>query len=109
MFFPGAAASAVEDDASSSSPSSSLWARVFDGHILDLFRIIQVHTISWSAVLQCLGTILGVSCFSVINVPINIPAFANACDVEVDMNNELITHGYSVRNILLIIFDSIIL
>lgn len=105
LFFPGAAASAVEDEASRSSLPSSLWARVFDGHILDLFRIIQVHTISWSAVLQCLGTILGVSCFSVINVPINIPAFANACDVEVDMNNELITHGYS--NILSGIFGGI--
>jgi len=104
-FFPGAATSASGNDDGSSSSSPSFLDMVFDGHVMDLFRIVDFTTISWTAVTKSLGTIVGVSCFSVVNVPINIPAFANACDVEVDMNNELMTHGYS--NILSGIFGGI--
>jgi len=100
-FFPGAAASVAGSDGN----SPSFFDMVFDGHVMDLFRIVDFHTISWTAVTKSVGTIVGVSCFSVVNVPINIPAFANACDVEVDMNNELMTHGYS--NILSGIFGGI--
>merc|ERR1712238_340110 len=92
-FFPGAAATSNGSDGATGSPS--FVEMVFDGHVLDLFRIVDFTTISWTAVTKSLGTIVGVSCFSVVNVPINIPAFANACNVEVDMNNELMTHGYS--------------
>jgi SulP family sulfate permease len=98
-FFP----SSTEDDGSGVTPS--FVDTVFDGHIMDLFRIVDFKTISWTAVINALGTVIGVSCFSVINVPINIPAFANTCDVEVDMNNELMSHGYS--NILTGIFGGI--
>jgi len=104
-FFPGAATAASGNDDGSSSSSPSFLDMVFDGHVMDLFRIVDFTTISWTAVTKSLGTIVGVSCFSVVNVPINIPAFANACDVEVDMNNELMTHGYS--NILSGIFGGI--
>ena len=99
-FFP----SSVEDvDGSGITPS--FLDTVFDGHIMDLLRIVDFTTISWTAVINALGTVIGVSCFSVINVPINIPAFANTCDVEVDMNNELMSHGYS--NILTGLFGGI--
>jgi SulP family sulfate permease len=33
--------------------------------------------------------------FSLIHVPINIPAFAVSSNVDVDMNVELMAHGYS--------------
>ena len=66
-----------------------------DSQVLDVFRVVDFSTISWRAVVKSLGTVLGLACFSVANVPINIPAFANTCKVDVDMNNELIAHGYS--------------
>jgi SulP family sulfate permease len=78
-----------------STDQSSFLAGIFDNHLLDVFRVVDIGTVSWRAVLHSLVTIVGLSCFSVINVPINIPAFANTCKVDVDMNNELIAHGYS--------------
>jgi len=91
-FFP-ASVSQMEGDGDIVDPS--FLSSVFDGHILDMFRAVDIRTVSWPAVLQSLTTVVGMSCFSVINVPINIPAFANACNVDVDMNQELLAHGYS--------------
>lgn len=99
-FFPAASSSESEEGV-----EPSVWQDIFDGHILDMFRIINFRTVSSTAVAKSLGTVVGVSCFSVINVPINIPAFANACDVDVDMNSELIAHGYS--NVLTGLFGGI--
>jgi SulP family sulfate permease len=100
-FFPAASpeesppASGGGDPVLSPEQQTSLWAGIFDGHVLDIFRVVDLKTVSWKAVFNSLGTIVGLSCFSVINVPINIPAFANTCKVDVDMNNELMAHGYS--------------
>lgn len=49
----------------------------------------------WDAVLACLPTILAVSFFGVLHVPINIPALSVSTGTEVDTNNELIAHGVS--------------
>lgn len=103
-FFP-AALSPEPTEVGGVVPDPSFLDGIFDGHILDMFRAVDFRTISWTAVVKSLGTVFGMSCFSVINVPINIPAFANACDVEVDMNNELIAHGYS--NVLTGLFGGI--
>jgi len=98
-FFPSAspeeAAQVTGGYPFSSNQQSSLWEGIFDGHVLDVFRVVDFRTVSWKAVFKSLGTVLGLSCFSVINVPINIPAFANTCKVDVDMDNELMAHGYS--------------
>lgn len=104
-FFPAASSPSelTEDGLLTKDPS--FLDGIFDGHILDMFRTIDLRTVSWAAVGKSLGTVFGMSCFSVINVPINIPAFANACDVDVDMNNELLAHGYS--NILAGLFGGI--
>lgn len=75
--------------------SNESYSSNIDSSVLDVFRVIEFSTISWTAVVKSLGTVLGLACFSVVNVPINIPAFANTCKVDVDMNNELIVHGYS--------------
>ena len=85
-FFPSPAADAIESSTSTS---------MFDTQVLEVFRVIRFSTISWTAVVKSLWTVLGLALFSVVNVPINIPAFANTCKVDVDMNNELIAHGYS--------------
>ena len=102
-FFPAASPEPTEVGGVVSDPS--FLDGIFDGHILDTFRAVDFRTISWTAVVKSLGTVFGMSCFSVINVPINIPAFANACDTDVDMNNELMAHGYS--NVLTGLFGGI--
>ena len=38
---------------------------------------------------------IALAAFSLIHVPINIPAFAISTDVDTDMNAELIAHGYA--------------
>ena len=68
---------------------------VVDPHLFDIFRVIDFSTISWMAVLESTGTMIALAAFSLIHVPINIPAFAISTDVETDMNAELIAHGYS--------------
>ncbi len=87
-FFPSVS---PEDETQTSETQFSM----IDSQVLDIFRVIDFRTISWTAVVKSSGTVLGLALFSVINVPINIPAFANTCKVDVDMNNELIAHGYS--------------
>lgn len=63
--------------------------------LLFLWTIIDYRTISWSAIGESLSTLLALTVFSLIHVPINIPAFALSTNVDVDMNIELMAHGYS--------------
>jgi len=64
-------------------------------HIWDIFQIIDFSKISWMAVAESTGTMVSLAVFSLIHVPINIPAFAISTNVEADMNAELIAHGWS--------------
>ena len=66
-----------------------------DESMWDIFRVINLSTVSWKAVLHSTGTMVALAAFSLIHVPINIPAFAISTDVEVDMNAELMAHGYA--------------
>jgi SulP family sulfate permease len=66
-----------------------------DPRLLDIFTLIDLRTVSWMAVLESTGTMIALAAFSLIHVPINIPAFAISTDVETDMNAELIAHGWS--------------
>lgn len=47
----------------------------FDGDIFRIFTMVDPSMISWKAVVKCIPTILGLTAFSLIHVPINIPAF----------------------------------
>lgn len=67
----------------------------FNSDAFLLWRIIDIHSISWTSVIRCIPTIFALAIFSLIHVPINIPAFAVSTNVEADMNAELIAHGYS--------------
>ncbi|KAL7544731.1 hypothetical protein ACHAWF_008091, partial [Thalassiosira exigua] len=68
---------------------------VIDASLFDIFREVRPAGISWTAVAKALPTMVGLTAFSLIHVPINIPAFAISTNVEPDMNAELIAHGYS--------------
>jgi sulfate permease, SulP family len=63
--------------------------------LLEIFQIINFRTISWAAVIKSLPTMVALAAFSLIHVPINIPAFGISTDVDTDMNAELIAHGWS--------------
>ncbi len=71
--------------------TSSFW----DDSVWDIFHAIDPTTISWPAVVRSIPTMIALIMFSLIHVPINIPAFAVSSNVDVDMNVELIAHGYS--------------
>jgi SulP family sulfate permease len=71
---------------------SSLWGQ---DDIWEIFQIIEMRNISWAAVLRSIPTMIALVLFSLIHVPINIPAFAVSSNVDVDMNAELVAHGYS--------------
>ncbi|KAL7478904.1 hypothetical protein ACHAW6_004659 [Cyclotella cf. meneghiniana] len=68
---------------------------VFSEELFGIFRIIDLRTISWTAVFKSFPTVVSLTAFSLIHVPINIPAFAISTNVEPDMNAELIAHAYS--------------
>ena len=89
-----ACTSTVDCDATSATVST-IWGIVFDGHLFDLLHIVDLTTVSWKAIFDAIPTIVALTLFSLIHVPINIPAFAISTDTEADMNKELIAHGYS--------------
>lgn len=68
---------------------------VFNDSLLDIFHVVDLSTICWPAVLKSVPTMISLTAFSLIHVPINIPAFAISTDVEPDMDKELMAHGWS--------------
>jgi len=95
-FFPQL--DADEDSSSpplSSSTMASAFVALFKEDLLDMWRVVDLNNISWPAVLDCIPTLIALSMFSLIHVPINIPAFAISTNQEADMNRELMAHGYS--------------
>eukprot|EP00804_Cyclotella_cryptica_P014085 CCRYP_021209-RA/>CCRYP_021209-RA protein AED:0.08 eAED:0.08 QI:197/1/1/1/1/0.85/7/2039/477 len=70
-------------------------SRLWGDDVLEIFQVIDFSSISWVAVIRSIPTMIALVMFSLIHVPINIPAFAVSSNVEVDMNVELMAHGYS--------------
>lgn len=68
---------------------------IFTKDLLDMWRVIDFSNISWPAIIESIPTLIALSLFSLIHVPINIPAFSISTNQEADMNKELISHGYS--------------
>ena len=48
---------------------------VFNRDLFRIFTEVDPSMISWKAVVKCIPTILGLTAFSILHVPINIPAF----------------------------------
>ncbi len=68
---------------------------IFNKDVFDIWRVIDFTTVSWAAIRDSIPTLSALTIFSLIHVPINIPAFAISTNSEYDMNRELIAHGYS--------------
>jgi len=87
FFFPSLESGNDDSDGSSSTIGGS--------SLFDIFTIVNFSTISWTAVVKSIPTIVSLTAFSLIHVPINIPAFAISQNVEPDMDRELVAHGWS--------------
>ena len=75
--------------------TTSSQSSMFGSQLLDMWSVIDFKSISWPAVWDAVPTMIALTLFSLIHVPINIPAFAVSTDTVADMNKELIAHGYS--------------
>mmetsp|Transcript_46363 Transcript_46363/g.140419 ORF Transcript_46363/g.140419 Transcript_46363/m.140419 type:complete len:659 (-) Transcript_46363:267-2243(-) len=75
--------------------SANAASSIFNPHLFDMWTVVDFSTVSWAAILDCTPTLVALILFSLIHVPINIPAFAISTNTEVDMNNELVAHGFS--------------
>lgn len=92
-FFPPLAE--CVDDGTGNNNCDDRISSIFFTNVWDIFHVIDISTISWDAVLRSIPTLLALVMFSLIHVPINIPAFSVSSNVDVDMNIELMAHGYS--------------
>lgn len=82
--------------ASSTMPTTNtMFQSIFNKDLFEMWTIIDFSTVSWSAIFYSIPTLIALVLFSLIHVPINIPAFAISTKTEADMNRELIAHGYS--------------
>ena len=77
-FFP--ASDGCASGATNCEVDVSLWALIFNKDLFDMWRVFDFTSVSWRAVFNSLPTIMALSAFSLIHVPINIPAFAISID-----------------------------
>ena len=61
----------------------------------EMFTLIDFKKCDWEAIRLCIPTIIGLTVFSIMHVPINIPSLSMSTGVESNMNKELIGHGIS--------------
>jgi SulP family sulfate permease len=60
-----------------------------------MWTAIELGSLSWAVLADAIPTLISLTLFSLIHVPINIPALSLSTNTEVDMNVELVAHGYS--------------
>ena len=90
-FFPAISTAGGSDEG-----TTSIWEDILeDKGIFDMFKVLNFSAVSWSALFDSIPTLVALTLFSLIHVPINIPAFAISTNTDIDMNNELKAHGYS--------------
>ncbi|EQC39095.1 hypothetical protein SDRG_03303 [Saprolegnia diclina VS20] len=60
-----------------------------------LWTYYDFSLVEWSVIPKQMGTLVGLSLFSLMHVPINIPSLSLTTGLEVDINEELKAHGIS--------------
>ena len=60
-----------------------------------LWELIDFTKIKWSVVADSIPTVIALTLFSLMHVPINIPALSMSTNHNADMNKELVAHGIS--------------
>ena len=67
-----------------------------DSKWYDHYKLFNVHKVHWSLVLQQIPTMMALTFFGILHVPINVPALAMSLQMDkYDVDRELIAHGYS--------------
>jgi len=97
-FFPTIATATLNTTSTSEGSGShdSFWQIIMeDKGMFDLWRILDVRVISLSAITEALPTIVALTLFSLIHVPINVPSLGISTKQDAEMDNELVAHGYS--------------
>ncbi|EDO15931.1 hypothetical protein Kpol_480p18 [Vanderwaltozyma polyspora DSM 70294] len=62
----------------------------------DHYKYFNLHDIHWGLVLKQIPTMLALTFFGILHVPINVPALAMSLHMDkYDVDRELIAHGYS--------------
>ncbi|KAH6646303.1 sulfate transporter family protein [Truncatella angustata] len=60
------------------------------------WTLYKFHLIHWGAIFECTGAMFALTFFSLLHVPINVPALAQSTGEDnADLNHELKLHGYS--------------
>lgn len=60
-----------------------------------IWSLINPYTVDWGIILKLFPTMIALTLFSLMHVPINIPSLSISTRTSVDMNKELMAHGYS--------------
>ena len=60
-----------------------------------IWKLIDFSKVNWFSILRSTPTIIALTVFSLMHVPINIPSLAISTGCPADMNNELKAHGIS--------------
>lgn len=66
-----------------------------DVNPLLLWQLMDIRAVDWTIVLSSIPTVMALTIFSIMHVPINIPSLSLSVKQHIDMNNELIAHGIS--------------
>ncbi|KAE9248787.1 hypothetical protein PF004_g3694 [Phytophthora fragariae] len=69
--------------------------RAPDVAFYSLWEQYDFSLVAWHVIPKQFGTIVGLTFFSLMHVPINIPSLSLTTDTEVDINDELVAHGIS--------------
>lgn len=91
-FFPIVGAG---DDEHNDGIFAQIYGMMTDPHLLDMWRVLDIRHLSMTVLLKSFPTVVGMTLFSLVHVPIYVPALSITTGQDVDMNKELIAHGYS--------------
>lgn len=62
----------------------------------DHYKLFDLHKVHWNLVLAQIPTMLALTFFGILHVPINVPALAISLQLDkFDVDKELVAHGYS--------------
>ncbi len=59
------------------------------------YNYVQFDKVNWSVLPPLIPTLISMSFFGLLHVPINIPALAISTKTDINLDNELKSHGYS--------------
>ncbi|SCU94885.1 LAME_0F09780g1_1 [Lachancea meyersii CBS 8951] len=65
-------------------------------HWYGFYKLYNLKLVKWSLIVQQVPTMLALTFFGILHVPINVPALAMSVGMDkIDVDRELIAHGYS--------------